>query len=680
MDSDRISRLLEDVSTPETSDIEDPYHDDEGEYGSDEDYRPSAQSESSEDEIGFNRISARHVSYSSASNDSTAPVSPSLLTQEDITAVNTVLQSPEVEHPRAQTAGDNLLPNKMDIFLQPLEVEQPSAQTVSDNLLPNDMDIFLLSPEVEQPAAQIVTNSAQLQNDEGWSKTTISIADFHFDEFSTGPKFDVNLIHTPLDMFKLVFPDRLMDNMIDCTNKYGEKLTSQDGPRTRNSRHYKFRPVDKQEMLSVLGLCLLQGQLKFPVRRYFFSNDPLYYHPFFQYITSGRRFEQIIRCLCVADDQAKGEHKILDFIKALNNNFQRIYGPSKELSIDESLILFRGRIYFRQYIKSKKARYGIKFYVLTTADGYVLDMMMYRGKDKSETGKKTQNIVLKLLEPYLFKGHHVFMDNFYNSVELSHKLLSLRTHSCGTLRKNRKGNPKALTSLKLKKGDYYWFRKGQIYVSMWRDKRPVFTISTRDHPKLIQVSNRYGKVATKPAEVAAYNCFMGGVDRVDQMTSYYSSPRKSLRWYKRVTFHCLDVAVWNAYYLYKKYVKKNDRYKSIEFRDQLIKEMCQVSDNVKGPDVVRKDSVYSSRRFRQNVIEECSLAAMKGHWPVVMPVTTNSDGSKRKFKYLNCKLCTKVNKRKETKYICKGCVKRTPLCPECFEDWHILHACNQQED
>ncbi|CAG4971688.1 unnamed protein product [Parnassius apollo] len=118
MDTDRISRLLEDVSTPETSDIEDPYHDHEGEHGSDEDYCPSAQSESSENEIGFNGISARHLSYSLASNDSNAPLSPSLLTQEDITAVNTALQYPEVEQPVAQTASDNLLPNDMDIFLQ----------------------------------------------------------------------------------------------------------------------------------------------------------------------------------------------------------------------------------------------------------------------------------------------------------------------------------------------------------------------------------------------------------------------------------------------------------------------------------------------------------------------------------------------------------------------------------
>lgn len=205
-------------------------------------------------------------------------------------------------------------PTDLDLSFQSPEMEQPDAQPANDNF--HDMDIFVPSPEA--------TDSEQLQNNEEWSQTTIPIADFHFEESSSGPRFDVNSIQTPLDMFKLVFPENLIDHIVECTNKYGERLTGQGGPRTRNSRHYKFRPVDRQEILSVFGICLLQGQLKFPLRRYFFSNDPLYYHPFFQHVTSGRRFEQVIRCLCVADDQAKGEHKVLDFIKSLNNNFQLI--------------------------------------------------------------------------------------------------------------------------------------------------------------------------------------------------------------------------------------------------------------------------------------------------------------------------------------------------------------------
>jgi len=46
---------------------------------------------------------------------------------------------------------------------------------------------------------------------------------------------------------------------------------------------------------------------------------------------------------------------------------------------------------------------------------------------------------------YLNKGFSLYMDNYYNSVTLSNTLLDLKTHTTGTLRKNRKGNPKVVT-------------------------------------------------------------------------------------------------------------------------------------------------------------------------------------------------------------------------------------------
>lgn len=48
------------------------------------------------------------------------------------------------------------------------------------------------------------------------------------------------------------------------------------------------------------------------------------------------------------------------------------------------------------------------------------------------------------MEPYLDKGHELYMDNFYNSVDLSKKLLFHKTHTIGTLRKDRKGDPKTM--------------------------------------------------------------------------------------------------------------------------------------------------------------------------------------------------------------------------------------------
>jgi len=38
--------------------------------------------------------------------------------------------------------------------------------------------------------------------------------------------------------------------------------------------------------------------------------------------------------------------------------------PYEKLCIDESLLLFKGRCYFKQYIPSKRSRFGIKSFVL----------------------------------------------------------------------------------------------------------------------------------------------------------------------------------------------------------------------------------------------------------------------------------------------------------------------------
>jgi hypothetical protein len=69
------------------------------------------------------------------------------------------------------------------------------------------------------------------------------------------------------------------------------------------------------------------------------------------------------------------------------------------------------------------------------------------------------------------------MDNYYNSVTLSNVLLNKQTQVTGTLRNNRKGNPKEVVNKKLKKGEHVWKRRGLVYVSKWKDK------STEDNNK-----------------------------------------------------------------------------------------------------------------------------------------------------------------------------------------------------
>jgi hypothetical protein len=394
-----------------------------------------------------------------------------------------------------------------------------------------------------------------------------------------------------------------------------------------------------------------------------FSNNPLYYHPIISKTMSCRCFEKILRCFSVEycdqsiEKDASGPlKKIQPLFDSLLNNFRQAYTPYEALSLDESLLLHRGRLMFRQYMRLKKARYGIKFFELCSPGGFVLNMEMYKGKrDENQTGptSKINTLVFRLLEPFIDKGHTIFMDNYYNSVCLSNQLLLRKTHTTGTLRSNRKDNPKCVLTKKLKTGEYIWRRKGNVYVSKWKDKRDVLAITTRYHPMLSNTKNRFGHDKNKPNEIIHYNDNMSGIDRADQMVKYYSSPRKQSRWYKKVLFHLLDITVWNTFFIYKiRFDCGSMRFK--DFRDILIKSMLKVPLD------------KTALQFFKNLNEKEPKKRLSGHYHEKIRSPPNF---KREVYYKNCKVCTKNKIRKQTQYQCREC--DVPLCVGiCFEDFH----------
>jgi len=88
----------------------------------------------------------------------------------------------------------------------------------------------------------------------------------------------------------------------------------------------------------------------------------------------------------------------------------------------------------------------------------------------------------------------MYTDNWYSSYGLAIELLNRKTHLVGTLRSNRKNNPKEVIQKKLKKGDYIakQCNKG-VTVLKWRDKRDVLVISTKHKASMVSVTNNYGK-------------------------------------------------------------------------------------------------------------------------------------------------------------------------------------------
>ena len=99
--------------------------------------------------------------------------------------------------------------------------------------------------------------------------------------------------------------------------------------------------------------------------------------PAFGQVIPRNRFFQILHYLHVSNDAAiapAGQagydklHKIKPLLELLFPNFERACNLHKNISIDECMIPWRGRLSFRQFIASKPIRFGIKVRVLKDSE------------------------------------------------------------------------------------------------------------------------------------------------------------------------------------------------------------------------------------------------------------------------------------------------------------------------
>ena len=151
----------------------------------------------------------------------------------------------------------------------------------------------------------------------------------------------------------------------------------------------------------------------------------------------------------------------------------------------------------------------------------------------------------------------------------------------------------------------------------------------------------------KPQAVNEYNKYTLGVDRMDQRLSYYQFTHKSVRWWRKVFFWMLDVAVVNSYVLYTKHTDARRKYTHKEFRRELVLALCEEARAARSryhcPD-------YTLERLRGN------------HFPAV--ASTRRD----------CRVCSvrgAEGQRHLTTTYCSTCTDHPHLCiGECYEKYH----------
>ena len=159
---------------------------------------------------------------------------------------------------------------------------------------------------------------------------------------------------------------------------------------------------------------------------------------------SRNRFKLILQFLHFADNGA-GQNdklsKLSPLLDLLLRRFKEVYMPQRDISVDEELILFKGRVGFKQYIPSKRSRFGIKAFALCDTKGYYYDASIYVGKPDqplphTDTLGAPGAIVVHLLGHLANKGYRMFVDNWYTSIPLADHMTELGTGFCGTMRAN----------------------------------------------------------------------------------------------------------------------------------------------------------------------------------------------------------------------------------------------------
>ena len=127
------------------------------------------------------------------------------------------------------------------------------------------------------------------------------------------------------------------------------------------------------------------------------------------------------------------------FLNALLPRFTAVYAQSQNLSLDETLIKFKGRGQFRQFLPLKRSRFGLRgFVVADSATDYVLNTitfftLFYIGKEGPKASRDlAMRVVLQLMEPYV-KRYKLFVDNWYTSVTPFLELERRGILACGTV-------------------------------------------------------------------------------------------------------------------------------------------------------------------------------------------------------------------------------------------------------
>ncbi|XP_047224113.1 uncharacterized protein LOC124869915 [Girardinichthys multiradiatus] len=280
-------------------------------------------------------------------------------------------------------------------------------------------------------------------------------------------------------------------------------------------------------------------------------------NPDIKAIMPRNRFFEIKRYLRFDNKDTRKERIQTDKFAAISDIWQRFvqncvssYSPGQHVTVDEQVFPSKVRCPFLQYIASKPNMFGIKFWIAADLETkFMCNAIPYLGKDPTRpTGERlSENVVLKLMEPFMDQGRTVTLNNFFTSLSLANRLLKRKTTLLGAINKNRQELP--ATAKETSDHQLYStqvFTSGRALLTVYTTKKKSVCLLSTIHQKVEIVDTR----KQKPNAVVDYNHFKCCSDIMEQKLRNYSVRAGTRRWPMAVFYNLLDLAAANAHILY----------------------------------------------------------------------------------------------------------------------------------
>ncbi|XP_031333889.1 piggyBac transposable element-derived protein 3-like [Photinus pyralis] len=503
------------------------------------------------------------------------------------------------------------------------------------------------------------------------TKRNVTTNQFTGDELLPG---NILTLNTPLKLFSHFISDDFLVEVVRQTCLYSVQ--------TNPAKPITTCP---EEIQNFIGILLWMSLIRQPTSRRYWS--PKTRIPQVADVMPVNRFEQIKRYIHFSDNSnnAKGIDKIQPVITQIRNACLKI--PLEEnLSCDEQVISFKGRSRYKTYNPKKPHKWGYKMWVLSGISGISYNFELFSGKgDNTHTANEpdlgaASNVVIRMSKIVPHNEHYkLYYDNYFSSLELVSHLSKRNIHSVATVRSNRLKNSKMMQEKEMK-------RKGRgsiqeqtatvdgidIHAIQWYDNKIVSLISDYCGTEpTVKVKRFFRSEQTRkdiqcPDIVKEYNRHMGGVDLLDSLLGLYPIKLKSKKWYHRIFYHLIDVAVVNSWLVdrrIKKQLGKTEDVVPLLVFKTLAEQLCAQKNIVtKHKRAGRPRSSSPQCLPKRRCLEARPSSYIQedrtDHWP---SWTTNRERCKRR----TCKGKSRV--------VCVKC--KIHLCfhpnKNCFKEFHV---------